>query len=466
MKPALLHHPSPAISCGPRHPETALDEALLHDVVQAALKAGADGAEAVGMQRRALSVSSREGALEEVEREESRDLGLRVFVGQRQANASGSDLSAAARGRLVERVVAMARLAPEDPYAGFAPRDRLAAGPTPDLDLFDTAEPSAEALEAAAAEADATARAQPGVTNGDGASASWSASEWRLVTSDGFSGGHRSSAYSLYASAVAGEGAAMERGGEGRTTRHYADLPAADWVGAEAGKRAAGRVGPRKLTSRTAAVMFEDTVSTSLLGPLIGAISGPSVARGTSFLKTKLGERIFAPGVTVHDDPLRRRGLGSSSFDDEGVAVQARDLIEDGVLTTWLLNSSSARQLGFQTTGNASRGLAGAPGVSTHNPTLLAGSESPQALMASTGEGLLVTSMFGPSLNANTGDWSAGVSGFWWENGAPAYPVNEITVAGNLLDIYARLVPANDLELHGAANAPSIFIDALAIAGR
>ena len=443
-----------------------MDEALLHDVIAAALRSGADAAEAVAVERKALSVSSREGALEEVEREESRDLGLRVFVGKRQATVSGSDLSPAARARLIERVVAMARLAPEDPYAGFAPDERLARGPAPDLDLFDPAEPSAEALEAAAAEADATARAVQGVTNTDGGSASWSASNWRLVTSAGFSGGHRASSFSLSASAIAGEGAAMERGGEGFTTRHLADLPDAQSIGAEAGKRAADRVGPRKLSSRTAAVMFENDLSTSLLGPLIGAVSGPAVARGTSFLKEKLGQPIFAKGITVRDDPLRKRGLGSTSFDDEGVAVGPLDLIDDGVLTTWLLHTSSAKQLGLQTTGHASRGLAGAPGVSPHNITLLAGADSPQSLMDQAGEGLLVTSMFGPSLNANTGDWSAGVSGVWWENGQPAYPVNEITVAGNLMDIYARLVPANDLEIRGSSNAPSIFVDALAIAGR
>jgi PmbA protein len=443
-----------------------LDEALLHDVVSAALRAGADAAEAVGVERRALSVASREGELEEVEREESRDLGLRVFVGRRHATVSGSDLSPQARARLIERVVAMARLAPEDPYAGFAPEDRLSRGEGPDLDLYDPSEPSAEALEDAARAADAAARAVDGVTNTDGASASWSSSDWRMVTSAGFSGGHRSSGFSLSASAIAGEGSGMERGGEGRTTRHLADLPAPDGIGAEAGRRAVSRLAPRKIESRTAPVMFENRVATALLGPLIAAVSGPAVARGTSFLKDRLGQAVFAPGITIRDEPLRRRGLGSALFDDEGVAVQALDLIDAGVLTTWLLNTSAARQLGLETTGHASRGLAGSPGVSTHNLTLLPGEASPQALRRDAGSGLLITSMFGPSLNANTGDWSAGVSGVWWDNGEEAYPVSEVTVAGNLLDIYARLVPANDLELRGAANAPSLLVDALAIAGR
>ena len=442
-----------------------MEEQLLHDVVARALRAGADAAEAVGAERRALSVASREGELEEVEREESRDLGLRVFVGRRQASVSGSDLSPRAVERLVERVTAMARLAPEDPYAGLAPDERLARGPLVDLDLYDPAEPSPEALEEAARLADEAARAHPGVTNTDGGGASWSAVTHRLVTSGGFSGTYRGSVSYLGASAVAGEGSAMERGGDGRSVRWRTDLPDPRLTGEEAGRRAVARLGARKIASTTAAVLFDDRNSMSLIGPLLGAISGPAVARGVSFLKDRLGERVFAPGVRLTDDPLRPRGLGSTAFDDEGVAVERRAIVDDGVLLTWLLNTSSARQLGLETTGHASRGGASPPGVSTHNLTVEAGTETPEALMRLAGRGLQVTSMFGPSLNANTGDWSAGVSGVWWEAGEPAYPVTEITVAGSLTDIYARLVPASDLELRGASNAPSIFVDALAIAG-
>ena len=443
-----------------------MDETLLHDVVAAARRAGADAAETVGAERRALSVASRDGELEEVEREEARDLSLRVFVGRRQATVSGSDLSPAAVARLVERAVAMARLAPEDPYASLAAPERLARGPLPDLDLYDPHEPAAEALEAIARDADAAARAAPHVTNTDGGSASWSASQWLLVTSDGFSGAHRASTFSLSASAIAGEGSGMERGGEGRSVRHAGDLPSAEAIGAEAGRRAAEQLGARKIASTSAAVLFDRRQATSLLSPLVGAIAGPAVARGVSFLKSKLGERLFAPGVCITDDPLRVRGLGSAPFDDEGVATARREIVADGALVTWLLNTSSARQLGLETTGHASRSGAGAPGVGPHNLTFHPGSQTPRALLAAAGRGLQVTGMFGPSLNANTGDWSVGCSGLWWEDGAPAYPVTEITVAGNLLDIYARLVPADDLELRGASNAPSLFVDALSIAGR
>jgi PmbA protein len=442
-----------------------MDENLLNDVVAAALAAGADAAEAVGAERRALSITVRNGDLEEVEREESRDLGLRVFIGRRQASVSGSDISAEARAKLVARAVAMARLAPEDPYAGLADPDRLARGPLPDLDLYDPAEPEPEALEAKARLAEEAARATPKVTNSDGGSASWSTGQWRMVTSAGFSGLHRASAFSLSASAIAGDAEGMETGYDGRSKRWQADLPEPGDIGAEAGRRAAGRLGARKIASTTAPVIFENRLAASLLSPLIGAISGPSIARGTSFLKDRLGQPVFAKGVKVTDDPHQPRGLGSSPFDDEGVMNGARNLIDDGVLTTWLLNSSSARQLGLTTTGHASRGLAGPPGVGPTNLTLQPGTRSQAQLMADAGQGLLVTSMFGPSLNGNTGDWSVGCSGFWFEGGEIAYPVNEITVAGNLIDLYARLVPGSDLEIRGSSNAPSILIDALAIAG-
>ena len=443
-----------------------MDENLLQDVVAAAVKAGADAAEAVGAERRALSINVREGALEEVEREESRDLGIRVFVGRRQASVSGSDVSPEARAKLVERVVAMARLAPEDPYAGLADPARLAKGPLPDLDLYDPAEPSPDALEAKARIAEGAAREVPRVMNSDGGSASWSSSQWRMVTSAGFSGLHKASGFHLGASAIAGDENGMETGYDGRSARWQSDLPDPQAIGAEAGRRAAARLGARKISSTTAPVILENRLAASVLGPLIGAISGPSIARGTSFLKDKLGQAVFAKGVTVTDDPHRLRGLGSSPFDDEGVANQARKLIDDGVLTTWLLNSSSARQLGLETTGHASRGLAGPPGVGPNNMTLLPGTRTQAELMKDAGSGLMITSMFGPSLNGNTGDWSVGCSGFWFEGGELAYPVAEITVAGNLVDIYSRLVPGSDLEIRGSSNSPSLLVDGLAIAGK
>ena len=443
-----------------------MDENLLNDVVAAALKAGADAAEAVGAERRSLSINVRMGDLEEVEREESRDLGLRVFVGRRQATVSGSDISAEARGKLVDRAVAMARLAPEDPYAGLGDPDRLARGPLPDLDLYDPAEPSPEALEDKARIADAAARAVPTVTNSDGASGSWSSARWTMVTSAGFTGVHRASGFSIGASAIAGDQDGMETGYDGRSVRWQADLPSPESLGAEAGRRAAARLGARKIASTTAPVIFENRLAASLMGPLIGAISGPSIARGTSFLKEKLGQQVFTKGIAITDEPHRVRGLGSSPFDDEGVENRRTEIIADGVLTTWLLNTSSAKQLGLTTTGHASRGLAGPPGVGPSNLTFQPGERDRAQMMKDAGSGLVVTSMFGPSLNGNTGDWSVGCSGFWFEDGELAYPVSEITVAGNLIDIYARVIAGSDREIRGSANAPSLMIDALAIAGR
>lgn len=439
---------------------------LLNDIVKAALKAGADAAEAVSADRRSLSVGVRNGKLEDVEREESRDLGLRVFVGQRQASVSASDLSPATQARLVERAVAMARLAPEDPHAGFAPEDRLARGPFVDLDLFDPSERSAQTLEQVSAEAEAAALAVPGVARSEGGHAGWSSTRWRLVTSHGFDGAYEGSAFSLGVGVIAEKDGAMERGGESRSTRHLSDLPGADLIGRTAGERAVARVGPRKIASTTAPVIFDNRMAGQIVSPAIGAISGPSIARGTSFLKDRMGQRVFAEGVTVIDDPFRPRGMGSTPFDDEGVAVHKRALFDDGVLTTWLLNSASARQLGLETTGHASRGLAGPSGVSTHNLHMEPGERDLAGLMADAGTGLLVTSMFGPSLNGNTGDWSAGVSGFWFENGVIAYPVSEVTVAGRLTDLYLRIERGSDLEFRGGFNVPSLMFDAVAIAGK
>ena len=439
---------------------------LLNDIVKAALKVGADAAEAVSADRRSLSVGVRNGKLEDVEREESRDLGLRVFVGQRQATVSASDLSPATQARLVERAVAMARLAPEDPHAGFAPEDRLARGPFIDLDLFDPSERSAQTLEQVSAEAEASALAVPGVARSEGGHAGWSSTRWRLVTSHGFDGAYEGSAFSLGVGVIAEKDGAMERGGESRSTRHLSDLPGADLIGRTAGERAVARVGPRKIASTTAPVIFDNRMAGQIVSPAIGAISGPSIARGTSFLKDRMGQRVFAEGVTLIDDPFRPRGMGSTPFDDEGAAVQKRALFDDGVLTTWLLNSASARQLGLETTGHASRGLAGPSGVSTHNLHMEPGERDLAGLMADAGTGLLVTSMFGPSLNGNTGDWSAGVSGFWFENGVIAYPVSEVTVAGKLTDLNLRIQRGSNLEFRGGFNVPSLMFDAVAIAGK
>ncbi len=439
---------------------------LLHDLIAAALKAGADGAEAASAERASLSVGVRNGALEDVEREESRDLGLRVFIGRRQATVSASDLSPATRARLVERAVAMARLAPEDPYAALVPAAELARGPYPDLELWDPTERSAADLEQVAREAEAVALAIPGVSKSEGGHAGTASNRWRLVTSEGFDGAYASTGFSLGVGVIAEKDGAMERGGESRSTRWLSGLPGPEGIGEVAGRRAVEKLGPRKIASTTAPVIFERRVAAQVLSPLLGAISGTAIARGQSFLKDRMGQQILPRGLSLIDDPFRLRGLSSVPFDDEGSPVELRHLVDDGALTTWLLNHAAAAQLGLKTTGHASRGLVGPSGVSTHNLHLTPGEADLIGLMAQAGTGLVVTGMFGPSLNANNGDWSAGVSGFWFENGEAAYPVSEITVAGNLADLWTRIVPGSDLEFRGGFNSPSLLIDGVAIAGK
>jgi PmbA protein len=447
---------------------TAEDERL-RDVIRAAKAAGADAAEAVFATSRALSVGVRKGEVETVESDETGDLGLRVLIGQRQAVVSVSDFSQTALTRLVERAVAMARLAPEDPYIGLADPDLLfrADARAPDLDLFDPTELSAQTLQERALAIEAAGLSLSPRLQGDAANAGLTQNHWRILTSEGFEGQQRSTLFFQSGRFIATDDQGqMERDGEGRSVRFYGDLPDVGETGRTGAERALAALGARKIATQKTAVLFDRRVSRSLISPLLSAISGSMIARGSSFLKHHLGRQIFVKGVNLIDDPRRVRGLGSCLFDDEGVATRRRALIEDGVLTTWLLNTAAARQLNLTSTGHASRGLAGAPGIATHNVTLSAGDETPQALMQAAGKGVLITSMFGPSLNNDTGDWSAGAAGFAFENGEITHPVHEITVAGNLIDIYARLVPASDLEIRGTLDTPSLLIDALSVGGR
>jgi PmbA protein len=426
--------------------------------------AGANAADASLSQGESLSVDVRMGAFEGVERSENRSVGLRAFIGKRQAGATTSDLSAAGLKALAERVVAMAKLAPEDPYCGLLDaRERATA--FAELDTFDEARPDADALEAMAQEAEQAALAVAGVTNSSGAGASWSSGMVALRTSDGFAGSSRATSYGVGVSPVAERDGKMERDYEGRTVRFLAELPSPGSMGAIAGARAAARLGSRKIASGKQCVIFENRVAGRLIGPMFGAISGAAVARGVSFLKDKLGAQVFAKGVIIEDDPFRVRGLSSRPFDGEGAPGMKRNLIDDGVLTTWLMNASAARQLGLSTTGHATLGHGGPPGIASSNVTLLPGTRDLAQLMADAGEGVVVTEMFSPSLNGNNGDWSVGFSGYKFENGERVYPVSEITVAGNLLDIYARLVPGADLERRGSFDTPSILVDDLAVAG-
>ena len=438
---------------------------LLTDLVKSARKAGADTADAVMFKSAHLGLRQRLGKPEMLERSESQDLGLRVMVGKRQASVSSTDPSPRALAELVERAVAMARLAPEDPYCGIADPDAIARS-FPNLDLNDPTEPSPDALETRAKETEDAARAVSGITNSEGAEATWSRSEIAIAASNGFAGSYARSGHGVSVSVVAGEGAGMETDYDYASAVYGRDLESAATVGRRAGERTVKRLNPRKAETAKVPVVFDTRVSASLISHLAGAISGPSIARKVSFLRDQMGKKVLADGLNVIDDPLKPRGLRSRPFDGEGIAARRWTLIEDGVLKTWLLDLASARQLGLVTTGHAARGTSGPPGPSATNLYLEAGKTDPRDLIADIKSGFYVTSLMGHGINMVTGDYSRGASGFWIENGEVAYPVSEVTVAGNLKDMFLQMTPASDLEFKMAVNAPTIRVEGMTVAGR
>ena len=445
-----------------------LDQSALTDLaerlVTAARRAGADAADALAVRSVSLAVEVREGAVEESERSEGDEVGLRVFVGRRQAVVSSNDVKADVAG-LAERAVAMARAAPEDPFAGLADPAQLARD-IPDLDLLDPDLPSVTLLEERAKRAESAALAVKGVTKSGGASASAGIGGIVLVTSQGFRGAYLNSGQSMSMTAIAGEGTAMERDYDYSSALHGADLEPPEKVGRSAGERTVERLDPRKVDTKRVPVVFDRRVAGSLVGHLAGAINGSAVARKTSFLKDRLGEGLFRSGIDVIDDPRRRRGLRSRPFDAEGVATRRLAVIEDGVLKSWFLDSATGRELGFATTGHAQRGVSSTPSPGPSNLHLSAGADTPEALLADIAEGFYVTDLIGMGVNQVTGDYSRGASGFWIENGRRSYPVSEVTIAGNLVEMFSTLSPANDLEFRFGTNAPTLRVEGLTVAGR
>lgn len=442
---------------------SALDLASM--LVERARHAGAEAAEVLVAESASLSVSWRLGKLEDVERSEGRDIGLRVFIGKKQATVSSTDTSEAALQPMIERAVAMARAAPEDPWCGLADKALLARD-WPDLDIEDkTPSLSAEELAALAAEAEEAALAVKGVTNSGGASAGTGRSTATLVTSAGFAGTYAGTSSSFSCSVLAGEGTAMERDYDYSSMRHKADLERPAEIGRRAGEKAVRRLHPRKVSSQAVPVVYDPRVSGGLIGHFAGAISGSAIARGTSFLKKAMGQRIFPESISIVDDPHMKRGLRSKPFDGEGVANRRMTLVENGVLATWLLDTATARQLGLQSTGHAARGTGGPPSPSTTNLYMEAGCLTVKELIADIRSGLYITELIGMGVNGVTGDYSRGASGFWIENGEIAYPVSEITVAGNLKDMFLNMTPADDLEFRYGTNAPTIRVEGMTIAG-
>jgi PmbA protein len=445
-----------------------LDQSALTDLaerlVSAARRAGAEEADALAVRSVSLAVEVRDGAVEESQRAESDDLGLRVIVDHRQAVVSTNDLKGDGFDALAERAIAMARAAPQDRFAGLADAGQLARA-LPALDLLDPDMPEVGVLEARARDAEAAGLAVTGVTKSDGASASAGVAGMVLVTSHGFRGATLASRHSISMSAIAGDGTAMERDYDYSSTLHAADLERAAAIGRRAGERAVRRLNPRKVATRRVPVVFDSRISGGLVGHLAGAVNGNAIARQTSFLRDKLGQRIFATGIDIVDDPLRPRGLRSRPFDAEGVAGRRLKLIEDGVLKTWLLDCATARELDLTTTGHAQRGVSSTPAPGASNLHLAPGEKTPDQLIGEIEDGFYVTDTIGMGVNLVTGDYSRGASGFWIENGKCTYPVSEVTIAGHLLEMFASLTPANDLVFRYGTNAPTIRVEGLTVAG-
>jgi PmbA protein len=439
---------------------------ILTDLIAQAKRAGADEADAIVVDGMSVSVTTRLGKLEHLERSEGGDIGLRVIVGKRQAIVASADRSAKALKELVARAVGMAKTVPEDPFIGLAAPEQLARK-LPALDICDPTEQSAEALIARAQACEAAALAVKGVTNSEGASASWSRSHVAIATSAGFQRTYQSSGVSISASVIAGTAkTGMETDYDYSSAVYAADLRAPESVGRSAGERAVRKLGARKAKSQKVPIIFDPRAARGLVSHLLGAINGAAIARGTSFLKDAMGTEVFGPWVTIIEDPHRHRGLRSKPCDAEGLPNRRRQLIDNGVLTTWLLDLRAARQLKLEPTGHAARGPSSPPSPSATNVYMAAGPYTREALMADITDGLYVTDLIGQGVNTITGDYSRGAIGFWIRKGELTYPVNEVTIAGNLKSMFKRLTPASDLEFLYGIDAPTVRIDGMSLAGK
>lgn len=439
--------------------------ARAHDLVQRARKVGADACDAAYIASASQGVSVRLGKLEDLERSEAEQISLRVFVGKRTASIGSSDMSDAALAELAERAIAMARAAPQDEFSGLAPEDRLASGEFASLDLIDGGETDPEVLRRTAEEAEDAARAVAGVTNSEGGSAHAGHNTFALATSTGFAAAYAGTSHSLSAVVLAGEAGHRQRDYAWRQARHAADLPSPQEIGQMAGERAVAKVDPARVKGGQMPLVFSPRVAGTFVGHLTGAMSGAAIARGASFLLGKEDEELFAPDLRIVEEPHRPRGLRSRPFDGEGLPTHARDLVANGKVTGWLMNVAAAAKLGLPLTGHASRSGNGSPGVSTSNVHLAAGNVSPADLMADIESGIYVTELIGHGVNGVTGDYSRGAVGFRIENGTITKPVAEFTVAGNLLEMFKRMTPADDLEWFRVTNVPTLRIDGMTVAG-
>ncbi|MBL4915775.1 TldD/PmbA family protein [Szabonella alba] len=441
-------------------------ERLTESLLRAARQAGADAADAMAVEGQSVSIDIRAGKLEQAERAEGLELGLRVLVGQRQACVSVSDRSDRTITEMAERAVAMAREAPEDPYAGLAASDQLIRNwDIAALELADpAADPDAAQLEADAREAESGAMTRAGITQVE-ASASHARRQVHLAASNGFAGGYARTSRSVSAVAFTGNGTGMERDWAAEGRIHSADLPEASGVGALAAERALARAGARRPRTGSFPVLYDERIASSLIGHLLSAVNGATVARGSGWLRDALGQQVLPAGFTVIEDPLRPRVSGSRPFDAEGLATARRLIVADGVLQGWTLDLATARKLGMSSTASAARGTSSPPSPATSNIDLTPGGQSRADLIAAMGTGLLVTGLIGSTINPNTGDYSRGASGFWVEGGEIAYPVNECTIAGNLRQMLLRITAADDARAHLSTRVPSLLVEGMTLAG-
>jgi PmbA protein len=444
------------------------DLAKLTDALLSAAKnAGADAADAIATSGTSVTINVLNGALEQAERAEGTDIGLRVLIGKRQACVSASDTSRDTIATMAERAVTMARLAPEDPYIGLADPDQIAKNwDVAALDLAEDApEPDAKYFQDAALAAEAAALSHKGITQADSVAAGYSHNAIHLAASNGFSGGYARTSHGLSCVAITGTGADMERDYFGDSRSHAGDMMTPEEIGHIAAKRTLERAGATKPPTGAFPVLYDERISSGLIGHLLQAANGASIARGSSWLRERLGEQVLPKGITLTEDPHRARIRGSKPFDAEGLATQARNIVEDGVLMGWTLDLATARKLGMQSTASAARGTGGPPTPGTGNVSITQGSQTHADLIRDMGTGLLVTSLIGSSINPTTGDYSRGASGFWVENGEITYPVTECTIAGNLHEMLASLIPANDARAHLSRVVPSLLVESLTIAG-
>jgi PmbA protein len=455
--------------------QTSVDlESLTADVVAQAIKAGASDAEAVAREGDEFSVTVRMGQVETLKDSGSRGLGLRVFVGKRSASASTSDLTPQGIRQLVEGAMALARVTEEDPFTGLPEAAEFGAVQG-DLHLYYDdvySLPGPERIEWARRAEAAALAVDPRLTNSDGGSFDAATGRMVLVNSRGFAGGYRTSYAGVSAAPLAVDAnGQMQRDGWWSSARRLADVESPESVGQEAARRTLRRLGARRVPTQQVPIVFAPEVARSLIGSLFEAVSGDAIWRSASFLASRLGQQIAAPALTIVDDntlllPTGAGGFGTSPFDGEGLPSQRTVVIENGVLCSYLLNTYTARKLGLKSTHNASRGLAGTPGVGCGNLYLQPGTLAPHAILAAIPAGLYVTSLMGFGVNVVTGDYSRGATGLWIENGQLTHAVEEVTIAGNLAEMLRNVTAiGNDLVFRTSVAAPTLRIDGMTIAG-